>query len=142
MTVTAMNNSSSSGSVSGKKLHRVKPDSLNIPDLEILDEEDLLIIDLKASILSLEECLAFLCLTSDDLPEYDLCMATKIHTRGRLRAVSTAGEKLFSAMSMRGGGAVSLDYLRQMSSNFQLTLTPNPSSASGFTFNVVMPDED
>jgi len=46
-------------------------------------------------------------------------------------------------MSMRGGGAVAFDYLRTLSSTFQLEPNSLPASSKvgGFAFNVILPDD-
>jgi len=108
--------------------------------LEFLDQEDLQHIEMKAKGLEFDDCLAYLCIEESDLSEAELNIAKRIWRRGRMGAVNTAAERLFSAMSMRGGGPVAMEYLSKMSGTFQIEATP-VGGKTGFTFNVVMPDD-
>ena len=93
--------------------------------------------------LELDECLHFLCVEPSDVPEAEMAIAKKVWRRGRSAAIHTAADKLFSSMEMRGGGAIALDYLRQLSSTFKLEAAPaSGGSGSGFVFNVIMPEEE
>ena len=112
----------------------------NTEGFTYLDTEDLMAIEMRAKALSFDECLDFLCVDPAEVPDIELAVAKRIWRRGRCSAINLAAEKMFSAMEMRGGGAVALDYLKQLSSTFQLEAMPN-SSKEGFTFNVVMPEE-
>ena len=108
-----------------------------------LDSDDLCAIEVKSKALTLDECFDFLCVVPSDVPPAELAIATRVWRRGRASAIHTASDKLFSAMSMRGGGQVAFDYLKQLSSTFQIEVTPdsptNPNS--GFSFNVIMPED-
>jgi hypothetical protein len=121
-------------------MSRTNPDYKNV-ELEYLDSDDMLAIELKAKALDLEECLGFLCVDQADVPEADMKVAKKAWRRGRSVALNTAAEKMFSAMSMRGGGVVAMDYLSKLSNTFQVEATPLGKTGDGFTFNVVMPDD-
>jgi hypothetical protein len=62
--------------------------------------------------------------------------------RGRVTGITTAADKMFNAMSMRGGGPVALEYLKAMSGSFQVEAVSKPGNGEGFTFNVTMPGDD
>jgi hypothetical protein len=110
-------------------------------ELKFLDKDDLLAIELKSKALSIEECLDFLCVTSEEVGEADMAWVKKAWKRGRAVAITTAADKMFSAMSMRGGGQTSMEYLRAMSGTFQVEATPLGKTGDGFSFNVIMPDD-
>lgn len=111
-------------------------------DLEFLDSQDLDCIELKARTLAFEDCLDVIALTADEIPGSDLALAKKVWRRGRANSIALAGDKLFSAMSMRNGGNIAFDYLKALSPTFQLEPTPSSGkSGSGFSFNVVLPDD-
>lgn len=110
-------------------------------ELDILDDEDLSAIEIKAKALSLDECLDFLCIEMDELSETEKTWAMKAWKRGRASGIHTAADKMFSAMGMRGGGPVAMEYLKQMSGTFQIEATPTATGKEGFVFNVVMPDD-
>lgn len=119
-----------------------RSDSTQYLNLEYLDQDDMHTIEVKAKALTLQECFDFMCVDIDDVPLHDLNMAKRAHSRGRAVAIVSAADKLFSSMSMRGGGAVALDYLRTLSGTFQVEATPNSSAKNGFVFNVIMPEEE
>lgn len=122
-------------------MSRITPNYRELEDsLELLDSEDLAAIEIKAKALSLDECLNFLCLELDELPEEDKRIATKAWKRGRVSALNTAAEKMFASMGSRGGGAIALEYLRELSTTFQMEATP-VAGPGGFAFNVIMPEE-
>ena len=104
--------------------------------LEVLSSDDLQVIEIKSSILTLDECFSYLLLNRDDIKEEDLVIAERVWKRGRLSAVHKAGDKLFSQMTQRGGAQAAFDYLRQMSPTFQAEITTK--GKSGFSFNVVI----
>ena len=110
-------------------------------ELDYLDKDDMIAIELKAKALTLEECLAFLCVDIADVPEAEIKVAKKAWRRGRSVALDSAASKMFAAMSMRGGGVVAMDYLKQLSDTFSVEATPIGKSGDGFTFNVVMPED-
>lgn len=107
-----------------------------ITDLVNLGHEDLQAIEVHAQTLTLDECLQFLLINKDDVAEADLSTAKRVWQRGRLLAVTKAGDRLFANMGTKGGAQASLDYLRQMSPTFQAEITSKPSG--GFKFNVVL----
>ena len=110
--------------------------------LVYLDQDDLCAIEIKAKALTLNECFDFLCVIPEDVPPNELAIANRVWRRGRSSAIHTAANKLFSSMDMRGGGAVAFDYLKQLSSTFQLEVEPATASKTGFSFNVVMAEDD
>lgn len=107
---------------------------------DVLQAEDYNEIERKAKVLELAECFDYLMVDPKDLNKDSLEAAKRIWTRGRMHAIHTAGDRLFSQMQQRGGAQASLDYLRQMSGTFQAEITP--TSGSGFKFNVVIDPED
>jgi len=112
--------------------------------LDYLDPEDLNVIEIRAKALSLDECYDYLCIDKEDLPEDEARYAKKAWRRGRMSALSTAADKLFSSMEGRNGGQIAFDYLRSLSSTFSLEPTsPGAGSTSGggFSFNVVLPED-
>jgi hypothetical protein len=112
----------------------------DIKDMSILEAEDLLSIELSAKTLSLDESLEAIFLTIDDLSEYEQNIVKRVWRRGRNLGVQAAGDNLFKQMSLRSGTQACVEYLKQMSSAFQLVVTPNsPSSGGGFSFNVFPP---
>ena len=110
-----------------------------LDELEFLDDEDLRIIESKAKGLSFADCLDFLCVAEIDIPKNELKLAKMAHKRGRVSAISKACESLFSSMNGKAGHQASIEYLKVMSSTFQLE--PTSSSSGGFSFNVVMPEK-
>ena len=110
----------------------------DLSDLESLEEGDLDTIEIKAKVLSLEECLQLIGI--EDLSESDMALARRVWNRGRMKAIDSAGQKLFSQMAQRGGAVPALDYLRQMSGTFQAEITP--TAGQGFKFNVMINPED
>lgn len=113
-------------------------------DLSYLEAEDLNVIEIKAKALSLSECLDYLCVDEDHLPEKELNYAKKAWRRGRMSSISTAADKLFTSMDTRNGGSFALEYLRALSSTFHLEPTdPGQGSinGNGFSFNVIMPED-
>tara|TARA_R110000744_G_C19370310_1_gene562412 strand:+ start:212 stop:574 length:363 start_codon:yes stop_codon:yes gene_type:complete len=108
-------------------------------DLAIIDDADLDIIELRAKVLTLSECLVLIGVEESDLSEGDMAIAHRVWNRGRMKAISDAGTKLFSQMSQRGGHVPALDYLRQMSGTFQAEVVP---AGQGFKFNVCIDPED
>jgi hypothetical protein len=122
-------------------MSRINPNYRDLENtLDLLDSEDLSAIEIKAKALSLEECLSFLCLDVEELPAEDLRIATKAWRRGRVSALNTAADKMFAAMGNRNGGVIALEYLRELSSTFQMEATPT-TSGQGFNFNVIMPED-
>ncbi|MCP4086674.1 MAG: hypothetical protein GY745_16710 [Actinomycetia bacterium] len=101
--------------------------------------EDLQVIEVRASVLTLDECFQYLLVDKEDISDEDLAIANKVWKRGRLASISAAGDKLFASMAHKGGAQPAFDYLRQMSATFQAEITPAPKS-SGFKFNVVIDD--
>jgi hypothetical protein len=123
-------------------MSRITPNYRELEEtLDLLDSEDLAAIEIKAKALSLEECMDFLCLDIVDLPDEDRRIATMAWKRGRASALNTAAEKMFSAMGNRGGGIIAMDYMRELSSTFNVEATP-VTSGSGFSFNVVMAEDE
>ena len=111
----------------------------NVTGLTVLDKGDLLSIELMAKTLSLEEALAVLFLTLDELTEHETNLVNRVWRKGRNKAVQEAGDHLFAQMRTRNGTVASLEYLKQMSSTFQLVVSPTSNSSSGFSFNVFPP---
>lgn len=118
------------------------PQNYNELELNFLDAEDLINIEVKAKALSLEECFDFLCIEESHVPEAEMNYARKAHRRGRAAGINEACNNMFGAMKLRGGGAVALDYLKRMSKDFQVEAEPSPGSNSGFSFNVIMPEDN
>lgn len=113
----------------------------DIEGLEFLNVDDLLDIERAAASISLDDCFDLLMVDKAEIPPYDLSVATKVHKRGRASGVQTAVDKLFTHMSTRAGGTSSLEYLKQMSGEFQVEATPL-SQGKGFSFAVNIPGED
>lgn len=111
-------------------------------DLVYLDSEDLLAIEINAKMLELDECFDMLFIEKDELSEYEFAVCKKAHRRGRKTAIADAGKHLFSQMQTRNGTQACMEYLKQMSGTFQMEVTPDAGSGSGFTFNVMMPEND
>lgn len=109
----------------------------DIKGLLALDDVDLSVIESKASVLSLAECLQYLTIDEDDLSESEMDTAFKVHRKGRLDAIHKAGLNLFSQMAGRNGAEASLSYLKQMSATFKEEGAVSTSSA-GFNFNITM----
>ncbi len=108
-----------------------------IDDLVEITAEDLQVIEVRASVLTLDECFQYLLIDKEDISDEDLAIASKVWKRGRLASISAAGDKLFASMAHKGGAQPAFDYLRQMSATFQAEITP-ASKSSGFKFNVVI----
>ena len=111
---------------------------------EFFDQEDFTCIEIKAKGLTFEECLHFIGVDEemiDDIPKHELAYARRLHRKGRADAIAKACDFLFASMSGRQGGSVALDYLKQMGSDFKVTAQENPGSSSGFSFNVIMPED-
>ena len=115
--------------------HEAPYSKFNLQGIEI---EDLYIVESRAGVLSIQDCMDFLCLDYDTLEESDKLAIKIAWKRGRAQGVSKAAESLFDSMNRKGGGAVALDYLRQLSETF--TVEPERSSSGGFSFNVVLPE--
>lgn len=109
-------------------------------DLNYLDPEDLYAIELKAKALTLEDCYDYLHIDPEHLPEHEAVYAQKAWRRGRMSSIATAAEKLFSSMNGRNGGTFALEYLKALSSTFQIEPTPG-ATPGGFSFNVIMPED-
>lgn len=120
---------------------RMPTDYNQIDDLDYFSAEDLVTIELRAKACSIEDCFDYLCVVKEDVPEHELKYANAAWRRGRSNGINTAAEKMFGAMSMRGGGPVAMEYLRQLSGTFTLEATPQPGAQSGFAFNVIMPED-
>lgn len=119
--------------------NRMKTDYKEL-ELDYLDAQDLLTIQVKAKALSLEECLEFICAEIEDIPKAEMRYATLAHRRGRSEGIATACDHLFGSMKMRNGGQAAVEYLRQMSGEFQIDAQATPGGTSGFSFNVHMPE--
>lgn len=110
--------------------------------LDFFDEEDLVCIEQKAKGLSFQQCMEFLGIDEamlEDVDAKEINIAKRVHNKGRAVGISNAAEKLFSQMGQRNGGGVALDYLRQVSGEFEIT-AEKAASGSGFQFNVVLPE--
>ena len=114
----------------------------DIKDMTYLTSDDLVTIEIKAKAMSYVECLAFICVTEDELPPAEKVYSLKAFNRGRADSIGIACEKMFGAMGRNGGGPVALEYLRQMASEFQVNAIPAPGVGAGFSFNVTMPEGD
>lgn len=112
---------------------------MNVQGLTILDKGDLLSIELMAKTLNVEEALAVLFLQLDELTEHEINLVNRAWRKGRNKAVQEAGDHLFAQMRTRNGTVAALEYLKQMSTTFQLVVSPSTSSGSGFNFNVYPP---
>lgn len=119
-----------------KRLPQVLKD---IEGLIYLNTEDLLTIEQAASAMTLEDCFDLLMVDKAEVPKYDMHVATAVHKRGRTKGIQDAVSKLFVHMGTRTGGASSIEYLNQMSGEFQVEATRTPGT--GFAFNVVIPEE-
>lgn len=108
-------------------------------DLDYLTSEDLNIIEIKAKALSLDECFEYLCIKEDEIPERELSYAKIVFRKGRVKAISEACDRMFSTMNHKNGAQVAFDYLKQLSSTF--ALAPVKSTGSGFSFNVILPED-
>jgi len=108
--------------------------------MELLDSEDLNAIEIKAKALTIEECLDFLCVDAAEVPTLDMKYARKAWRRGRASALSSAADKMFSAMGTRNGGPIALEYLRELSSTFQMEVS-QASTSGGFSFQVNMTED-
>lgn len=114
-----------------------------IPDLRVLTAEDLQLIHYKARGLSEQEILDYIGVTEEMLGAYEMSVFRMAYRRGRAEGIVVATENLFSHMKTKAGGASCLAYLQQMSSNFKsVSVSPNSSMPSGFSFQVVMEPEE
>lgn len=109
--------------------------------LTYLDITDFHVVEAKAKILSLEQCLEYLCIDIEDIPALELKLLKRCHRRGRLLAINTAADSLFSNMKdPRSGVTASMEYLRAFSDTFSVEATA--SGNAGFSFNVTLNDEE
>lgn len=111
-----------------------------VKELVIINDDDLDTIELKAKVLTLDECFLLLGVDKTELSEHEVYISDRVWQKGRMKAISDAGTKLFSQMGQRGGHVPALDYLRQMSGTFSAEVTP--AAGSGFKFNVRIDPED
>lgn len=125
-----------------KKQDRLSTNYAKIDNLAYIDAEDLIAIEINAKILTLPECYEILFISPSELSDHETDCADMAHTRGRKTALVMAADALFSQMRAKNGSVACMEYLKQMSGNFSLELTPAPGSASGFSFNVYMPEDD
>lgn len=117
------------------------PASYHDLDLDFLNAEDLNVIEIKSKALSLDECFEYLCIDKSDLPDRELELCKRVFKKGRVSGISQAADKMFNSMQGRNGSQVAFEYLRHLSSTFQLEPN-NPTNASaGFSFNVIMPED-
>ena len=111
----------------------------NISGLTVLSGDDLLSIEIMAKTLTLDEALDAIFLSLDDLDTAEVSIVNRVWRRGRNKGIQQAGDSLFKQMNTRTGTAACLEYLKQMSQTFALTVTPTSSTSSGFSFNVFPP---
>lgn len=113
----------------------------SLTDLVYICSDDLVAIEINAKVLEFDEVLDHLLIDQADLTQRELTLCKKAHRRGRLEGLVQAGQNLFSQMKARNGTVACLEYLKQHSSSFQMEVSPSPGSASGFAFNVIMPED-
>lgn len=92
-----------------------------------------------APALSLEECLDRCLLDESELTPAELDFAKRLHKRGRANGVKDACDNLFMHMKTRAGGPSAIEYLSKVSSEF--AMTAQKTSAGGFQFQIVYPEE-
>jgi len=106
-----------------------------LDDLTILTSEDLEIVEQRAKALSIQECLEYLCLDTEELTETEISYIKRAHRKGVADGIYRAVDYMFKHMQTKNGGQTCLDYLKTRSEPFQVEATPK---GSGFSFNVVM----
>lgn len=92
-----------------------------------------------APALSLEECLDRCLLDESELTPAELDFAKRLHKRGRANGVKDACDNLFMHMKTKMGGQSAIEYLNKVSSEF--AMTAQKTSAGGFQFQIVYPEE-
>ena len=112
-----------------------------IEGLNYIDCEDLLSIELNAKVLELPQCFELLFIVQDELPQDELEYCQSAHKRGRHKGLTQACDHLFRNMQARNGTNACIEYLRQFSGTFQVDIIPSAGSATGFNFNVIMPED-
>ena len=108
--------------------------------LDFLSVEDLCNIEIRAKVLSFDDCLVWLGYTANEIPDMELGWAKKAHAKGAVEAVHEAAKHLFTNMKTRNGAQAALEYLKAKSGDFRVDATPT-GNGSGFSFNVTMGDQ-
>ena len=127
-------------------MDRVTTNADKLSDLEYITSEDLLVIELNAALLDLEELFEMLFIDPDELSENELKYCKLFFRKGRKGAIANATKHLFRRMEERNGTSACIEFL-QNCGKFTIEGTSDPlkpgksSGSGGFAFNVYMPGD-
>jgi hypothetical protein len=110
--------------------------------LKFLSVDDFHNIEKRARILSFEDCLIWLGVDLEQIPELELGWAKKAHARGEREGVHEAANHLFANMKTRNGTLAALEYLKAKSVDFNVEHSPLGPAGGGFSFTAVMHDPE
>ena len=125
-------------------MERLPTNYNSIKDLSYIGADDILAVELNAALLNLDECFDLLFIEKEHLAERELDILTRVHTRGKKKAIADATSILFQRMRDRNGSGACIEFL-QNCGKFSIDAESNGTNStgghSGFNFNVYM-DED
>ena len=123
------------------KAERLASNYNQIGDLVYITPEDLLVVELNASLLDLAELFEMLFIEQEHLSEHELSVITRVHAKGKRKAIADAATHLFQRMKGNNGTDACIEFLKT-AGKFTIEGTPAPGTGQGgFAFNVFMPGE-